>query len=222
MPNATNTINPPANFNQSILGNMSFFFKAFSPILIPIIAVGIFGITLRIIIGRMRQLPLEPSGVKIGFLSRLAKQKKLIAFLFATLSAEATEKGFKTVRGLPAVRSRKSVSSGKQKIKVSDEVSAMEIIPNETGFPEYWNLKNKGHRILWILGYAHNNKVQSLIPKEIEYLAAKLRDNISASNVNALTGALVKKGLVATAAKKYRILQPGIGFLQNWKSESDD
>jgi hypothetical protein len=87
MPNATNTINLPSNVSQQILGTMLLVFKLFSPIIIPIIAVGIFGITLRIIITRMRQLPLEPSGIKIGFLSRLAKQKKLIAFLFATLSA---------------------------------------------------------------------------------------------------------------------------------------
>jgi hypothetical protein len=58
-----------------------------SPIIIPIIAVGIFAITLKTIISRMRQLPLEPGGIQGNFLSRLAKQKKLIALLFATLSA---------------------------------------------------------------------------------------------------------------------------------------
>ncbi|MBI5045635.1 MAG: hypothetical protein HZC14_01350 [Candidatus Niyogibacteria bacterium] len=59
----------------------------FSPIIIPIVAVGIFGITLRIIINRIRQLPLEPG---VGFFGRLVKQKKLIAFLLATISAFST------------------------------------------------------------------------------------------------------------------------------------
>jgi predicted transcriptional regulator len=143
-------------------------------------------------------------------------------YVLTEMGVEATERGFKVVKGLSAARSRKNGSSGKQKIKISDGVSALEITPNEAGFPEYWNLKNKGHRILWILGYAHNHQISSLIPKEIEFLATRLRDNISASGVNALTGALVKRGFVAAATKQYRILQPGISFLQNWKSETDD
>ncbi len=77
----------PVNFVPQILETTKVVFKMFSPILVPIIAVGIFGITLKIIISRIRQLPLEPG---VGFFGRIIKQKKIIAFLSATISAFST------------------------------------------------------------------------------------------------------------------------------------
>lgn len=87
---ASVTIQLPPDFVPQILETTKIVFKMFSPFLVPIVAVGIFGITLQIIINRIRQLPLEPGGVSGGFFSRLIKQKKLIAFLFATISAFST------------------------------------------------------------------------------------------------------------------------------------
>ena len=87
---STSTIQLPPDYVPQIIAVFTAVFKLFSPILIPIIAVGIFGITLRIVINRIRQLPLEPGGVSGGFFSRLIKQKKLIALLFATISAFST------------------------------------------------------------------------------------------------------------------------------------
>jgi len=77
----------PSDFVPQTLLYTSSVFKMLSPFLVPFVAVGMFTITLRIVINRIRQLPLEPG---VGFFGRIVKQKKLIAFLFATISAFST------------------------------------------------------------------------------------------------------------------------------------
>ncbi len=153
------------------------------------------------------------TAVRLGFIFEDPDAKG--QYTLTDMGVEATEKGFSAIKGLPIARSRKNNSSSKPKIKISDDVSAMEIAPNEIGFPDYWKMENKGLRILWILGFAHNHKIMTLIPQEIENLAIRLRDDIEAGAVNALTGQLIKKGFVTVNSKKYRILQSGISFLQN-------
>lgn len=87
MTSTNHIIQLPANFVPQILKTVPVVFKMLSPVLVPIIAVGIFTTTLSIIISKIRQLPPE-SGV--GFFGRVVRQKKLIALLFATISAFST------------------------------------------------------------------------------------------------------------------------------------
>ncbi len=81
---ATNTKTwVPPDFARQIILVIKTFFVIFSPIVVPVIAVGIFGITLRILIRRIFANT-EGGG---SFLARFARQKVLLGLLVATVSA---------------------------------------------------------------------------------------------------------------------------------------
>lgn len=142
-------------------------------------------------------------------------------FILTEKGKEAVDHHFESaekVRGSKTRRVTRRASGA-----VADEVLNMEIATEAEGFPRYWEIKNKGHRILWILAYAHQRKILELTRKEVEALAKRLHDNIESRHVGPLIGNAFKKGFLATApGGKFRILQPGIKFIREYKATDAD
>jgi hypothetical protein len=115
----------------------------------------------------------------------------------------------------PRVSTKKSRAGGATtKVEVSDEVKNLKIETTLEGYPDYYEFKVKGERIMWLLAFASNSGLESLNSKEIEYLARTVSDQIDASSVPALTVVALKKSMLAKHANKYRILHKGLTYLQ--------
>jgi hypothetical protein len=123
---------------------------------------------------------------------------------------------------VPASASRKKRNGGAGKRVLSEQVQNLVIDVNGNGKgPDYWNLTNKGQRVLWILKKANDLGVDGLSTSEIETLGLRVRDRIEAKNVMSLTSGMVKKGFMTQIQGKYRILQKGIDFIEKWKNTDE-
>lgn len=85
---ATTTLTLPSGFVPQILDTMKIFFKIFSPIITPIIGVGMFLLVIKLIFSRFSQSAAQP-GVT-GWLASVARRKKLIMLLSSAIGAFTT------------------------------------------------------------------------------------------------------------------------------------
>lgn len=111
---------------------------------------------------------------------------------------------------------KKKKGSNSTILKLREEVKSMEVTPNFEGFKEYWKLESKGIKIIWLIAFASKHNLDDLSAREIEYLASRLKDNISSSNVPALSKVNIKKGFITvTNNGNYRVLKPGLTIVEN-------
>lgn len=103
---------------------------------------------------------------------------------------------------------------------IRNDVFNMEIdsISKNSGI-NYWNIKKKGDKILWILAEAKYRGVQSLNYKEIETLSKKIGEYIGSNAINGLTEAHKKNSRIATpmdanGIRALRIHDEGIEYLK--------
>lgn len=111
------------------------------------------------------------------------------------------------------VSSKSAKRKGIIKLVISEEVKNLEIASNLEGFPKYWDLEQKGERVLWLFILAEKKGVMLLNSKEVEYMANQLRDSIPTSSFTALTETIFKKGYITRGGGRYKILQPGIDYM---------
>jgi len=71
------------------------------------------------------------------------------------------------------------------------------VTPDLAGYQNYHAVGTKGLKVLWILAYAQANNIDKLSPREIAYIASKLRDKIDARDINGLTVTAAKNGWIA-------------------------
>ncbi|MGY4893624.1 MAG: hypothetical protein ACO1N2_02950 [Candidatus Saccharimonadota bacterium] len=71
------------------------------------------------------------------------------------------------------------------------------VTPDLAGYQNYHAVSTKGLKVLWILAYAQANNIDKLSPREITFIASKLRDKIDARDVNGLTVTAAKNGWIA-------------------------
>lgn len=101
---------------------------------------------------------------------------------------------------------------------LSSGVEELEMAVEKDGLPSYWTIQNKSPRALWILAYAHKHGLTELTRKDVEVLAKRLHDNIPANDVGALLRSSFKKGRLAISSGKFRILQPGLKFIETYSN----
>lgn len=157
--------------------------------------------------------------VRLGYIFEDHESKG--QYIVSELGDTSIDSGFKNQPKLPNGSLRKSRKGGKN-VKISDVVTELEITPEQRGCPNYWDISNKGHKVMWILRFAHLHDINELSGKEIEVLADKLKDNIRSGDVNALTTSLIKRGKLSANSGRYKILQPGIDFFLDGQSDENN
>lgn len=115
-----------------------------------------------------------------------------------------------------AKKSRQRVSKKSDGVRISEAVKNMEMVVTLAGFPDFFDLKTKGERILWILAFADAHDVKDLTPNEIEFMAEKLRDHLPSNSFSALSDSHFRKGrLVRSNEGKIKLLHVGFEYLRS-------
>lgn len=140
-------------------------------------------------------------------------EQKPSEYLITEVGKESIQKGFSDAQPTRKTFSRGTNKKGIIKKVVSDDVKKLEIANNLDGFPGYWDLGQKGERILWLFIFAEKNGVLLLSSTDVEYMASQLRDNIPTRSFSALTETIFKRGYITKSGDKYKILQPGMDYL---------
>lgn len=86
MPSTTHLINFPTDFTQQILETSKIVFRMLSPILVPIIGVGLFVIVALLILSRIIN-PAYAGAAKTGWATRVIEKKKLLYLLLLAVGA---------------------------------------------------------------------------------------------------------------------------------------
>ena len=120
----------------------------------------------------------------------------------------------RTMRTSPGKKRRGSGKTGRGPA-VREEVLNLELTPQLDGYPDYWTYTIKGSRILWLLAYAAEHGItDGLSSGEVEYLASKLKDQITSQAFAALTKSNIKKGYMTSTKGYSKILKVGEDFLK--------
>ena len=130
-------------------------------------------------------------------------------------SKEAIRNGFSVQNSKIKTKrpsSQKKANINRKRI-VNEEVEDLQISPKLEGFPDYWNLKKKGERILWIVAFADKKGINGLTTSEIELLASRLRDKILANQFTSLTHKLFKESCLTKHGNKVKVLKHGLDYL---------
>ncbi len=141
-------------------------------------------------------------------------------YLLTDLGLEVAVQGFGEARRIvPSSAGSKKRKGGKQKkiMSVREEIDNLEIVPHFEGYPDYWSLSTKGSRVLWLVAFASENSISGLSNVEVDFLASRLKDQIKAGDVPALTKNNVKKGYMTFTKGVSKILKPGEDFLKEQK-----
>lgn len=120
-------------------------------------------------------------------------------------------------------RSRKASLTPKVKkpsVKnLSQGIVDLEVLPRIDGMPFFHDLLTKGDKILWILDFTLKKGIAELSSNDIEYIADKLLNKITARSITALTETNLKKGyLFKNNLGKLKILHEGIQYIEKTKS----
>ncbi len=122
----------------------------------------------------------------------------------------------KTPRSKPKTAKNGSASTENMRQEV---LAISPVVPELEGYPTYHKLPTKGAKVLWILAYARANSVDSLTPREISYIAVRLRDKIASGDVNGLTVTAFKNVWISKdAAANYTLLYKGEEYLKDLKA----
>lgn len=108
---------------------------------------------------------------------------------FSGVARKSSKPRAKTTSAKPKTVNAESVSEAVRELHP--------VTPDLAGYQNYHTVGTKGLKVLWILAYAQANNIDKLSPREIAFIASKLRDNIDARDVNGLTVTAAKKGWIA-------------------------
>lgn len=112
---------------------------------------------------------------------------------------------------------RKNIQS--TPVKVRHELEELDIDPVSNIYGNYWTIKTKSDKLMWILALLNENNIESANQKEISYIAEKLGDNIPVKSITALLDAHKKNGRIVPSlsgtTRTIRILKPGLDYIKN-------
>lgn len=134
-------------------------------------------------------------------------------YLITDSAKDLIKKGFSDIKSTRRPASRATNKTGITQKIVADEIKGLEISNTLEGFPGYWDLGQKGERILWLFVFAEKKGIHQLGTADVEYMADQLRDNIPTRSFTALTETIFKRSYISKSGEKYRVLQPGIDYL---------
>lgn len=149
-------------------------------------------------------------GVELNYFFEDSAQKE--HYIMTDFGLEQVNKGFEKIKNNKSrKKSRKRVKSSINQKLISCEVSSQ-----MQGMPNFSKLKKKGQKVLWLIYFADKKGVRPANPKDIEYLAEKLKENINTKNISALNQTNIKKGFVSVQGNGFSILNDGIKELEKY------
>lgn len=95
------------------------------------------------------------------------------------------------------------------------EIASLPISTELDGFPNFHKLPTKADSILWVLSFVDSQNIESLTPKEVEFLTDKLRNKIPQNAFSPHNKRNIKEGYVSQADGKFKLQQKGIDHLKN-------
>jgi hypothetical protein len=135
-------------------------------------------------------------------------------FVLTEYGEEMIRTRFQEAEAAPRRTSPESRRSSQVKT-LNEAVQNLKIMPTLDGYPLYHRLETKAIKILWILAFAVEHKIEALSSGEIEYIAHKLRDKIPSNSLTPLTQGSYKRGFITRNKEgKWEILQDGLDFLK--------
>ncbi len=111
-------------------------------------------------------------------------------------------------------KSHKKHGGFKQSIPPRDEVTTLAIVSDMEGYPNFHKLPTKADSILWVMAYCDAQKIESLTPKEVEFLTDKLRSKIPQNAFSPHNKRNIKEGYVSQTDGKFKLQQKGFDHLK--------
>lgn len=120
---------------------------------------------------------------------------------------------------------RRTKSNFPSPILVRKELESLNFDPISPLYGNYWTVnKTKSDKIMWILAFANENKIESVYQKEISFIAEKLGDNIPPKSISALLESHKNSGRIVPSVsegnKTIRILKPGLDYVKGLSSKA--
>jgi hypothetical protein len=154
------------------------------------------------------------AAVKSGQIEELPDKKD--TYFVTRAGEEILQSGF---GGNSATRKRstKKASGGQLSSEgIRPEVLSVKVItPDLDGYLNYHKMPSKGAKVMWILAFANSNQIEELTPREVSYIANKLRDRIDQGGLSALTITAAKNGWVTKVEGNYTLLHKGDEYLKD-------
>jgi hypothetical protein len=96
-----------------------------------------------------------------------------------------------------------------------DAVTALTIVGEMSGYPNFHKLKTRADKILWILAYADQMQISELTPREVEFISDKLKFVIISKDFAAHNKRNIKETYVAVGKGTFKIQQNGLNHLKS-------
>lgn len=163
------------------------------------------------------------AAVKNGYIEELPSHDDI--YFVTNSGKDMLRNGFSATVNRKSKSTKKNSASTSTSItrqRVREEVMAIKVImPDLEGYPNYHELKTKGAKVMWILAFGAKHSLEHLSPKEVSYIAGKLRDKIVHTDMNGLTITAAKKGWVAKVeGANYTLLHKGHEYLKSLSSDA--
>lgn len=119
---------------------------------------------------------------------------------------------------IPRKKSKGSSRLPGSPVTIRGEVDNLQVDPVSEDLGNYWGLKKKSERLLWILAYLQKKGIESANQKEISLIAKKLGDDIPTKGITSLLDPHKKGGRIAPSlegtVRTLRILKPGLDYIK--------
>lgn len=113
----------------------------------------------------------------------------------------------------PKSPGKKSGGTFQKAIPPRDEVTSLSIVTNLEGYPDFHDLPTKADSILWVLAYGASKGVESLTPREVEFLSDRLLKKVEQKDFSAHNKRNRESSYVAFTDGKFKLQQKGIDYL---------
>lgn len=109
-------------------------------------------------------------------------------------------------------------------VLVRKEIEDLNLDPISSLYGNYWDVKAKSDRIMWILAVLSENKFDSINQKEISFIAEKFGDNIPTKSITSLLDSHKKNSRIVPSlmdtVRTIRILKPGLDYVKNLQTNN--
>ncbi len=94
-------------------------------------------------------------------------------------------------------------------------VTALTIVGEMKGYPNFHELKTQADKILWILAFVDQTQISELTPREVEFISSKLKSIIISKQFAAHNKRNIKESYVAVGKGTFSLQQKGIAHLKS-------
>lgn len=118
-----------------------------------------------------------------------------------------------------SINKKRTKSAFLPSVQVRPELESLNFDPISSLYGNYWTVnKTKSDKLMWILAFLNENKIEFVYQKELSFVAEKLGDNIPTKSITALLESHKNGGRIVPQVsgtnRTIRILKPGLDYVK--------